>query len=58
MYTFLYLSFQYPRALGLIVVGDFQDMSGIYPIIMTASHDMIPVHIKFENGDLSKALWI
>lgn len=52
MYAFLHLTLQNPRTLGLVVVGYFEYMGSINPVIVTATHHVVAVYIEFENRDL------
>jgi len=52
MYAFLHLTLQNPCTLGLVVVGYFEYMGSIDPVIVTAAHHMVAVYIEFENRDL------
>lgn len=52
MYAFLHLTLEDPCTLGLVVVGHFEYMGSIDPVIVTATHHMVAVYVEFEDGDL------
>lgn len=52
MHAFLHLPFQDPCSSRLVVVGDFQNVCGIYVGVYSPPHNMIPLAIEFEHWDL------
>ncbi len=52
MYAFLHLTLQDPCTLRLVVVGYFEYVGSIDPVIVTATHHMVAVYIELENRDL------
>ena len=52
MYTLLYLSLQDPGSLWLVVIGNFEDVCCIDPIVLTASHYMAASDTELKDGDL------
>src|SRR2546421_11081431 len=56
MHAFLYFSFQYPCPCGFVESSNFQDVCGIYPVVRSAPHDMIPEYVKLVDRNLQTRL--
>ena len=52
MLAFLHLSLQDSCPGWLVVVGSFQNVGGIYVVVSSSSHDVIPIDIELEDWDL------
>lgn len=52
MYSLLHLSLEYPCPGWLVVVGNFENVGGVYVMIMPSAHDMVALNIEFEHRDL------
>ena len=52
MPAFLHLSLQDSCPGWLVVVGSFQNVGGIYEVVLSSSHNVIPIDIKLEDWDL------
>ena len=56
MHSLLYFPLQDPRSCGLIIIGDFEDVGGIYIVIVASAHDMVSFDVKLEDWNLEVAL--
>lgn len=54
MHPFLYLPLQDPRSSWLVIFGYFEDVSGIYVVVVASAHDMVSFNIKLKHWDLKK----
>lgn len=54
MPSLLDFSLQYPRSSWFIVIGNFEDVSGVDVVVESTAHDMIALYVEFEDGDLWK----
>lgn len=52
MCSLLDLPLQYSCPGWLVVICDFEDVGGIYVVVLPPSHDMISLDIEFEYWDL------
>ena len=52
MPAFLHLSLQNSCPGWLVVVGNFENVGGIYEIVFPSSHNVIAIDIEFEDWDL------
>lgn len=52
MHTLLHFPLQDPCPSWFVVVGDFQNVGGIYIVVYSPPHNMIPLNIEFKHWDL------
>ena len=52
MHTLLHFPLQDPCPGWFIVVGDFQNVGGIYVVVYSPPHNMISLNIEFKHRDL------
>lgn len=52
MYIFLHFFFQNPCPRWLVIFCDFQDLSGIDPVVMPSSHDMMTSETELIHWNL------
>jgi len=52
VYTFLHLTLENPGPARFIVLGDFQDMGSVDPVVCSASHTMVAFAVEFVYRDL------
>ena len=52
MNPLLHLSLQDSSPRGFVVVGDFEDVGSVDPIVAAPAHDMVGWEVKLIDGDL------
>jgi hypothetical protein len=52
VYTLLHLTLEDSGSTGFIVLGDFQNMGSVDPVVCSASHTMVALAIEFVYRDL------
>ena len=52
MHSFLHLSLQDSCSGWLVVASNFQNVGGVDIMVYPSSHNVMPIHIKFEDWDL------
>ena len=53
VHAFLHLALEDARASGLVVVGDFEDVGCVDPVVGTTAHDVVAIDIAFIDRDIA-----
>lgn len=56
MHPFLHLPLQDPCSSWFVIFGDFENVGGIYVVVVASAHDMVSFDIELEHWDLKSPM--